>query len=94
MKDRTKLQEGVLELLAEAQMAFTASRSPEEMRRSTSSLREILEVWRMYNEQVGTAVYGLLTLVQRNCKHPNAQRGHNERDGSWMNTCPTCGASE
>jgi len=36
----------------------------------------------------------MLGLVRQGCKHVNAKRGYNERDGSWMNPCPHCGASE
>lgn len=33
----------------------------------------------------------MLHMVRKGCKHENAQRGYNERDGSWMNPCPHCG---
>lgn len=35
----------------------------------------------------------MLAMVRKGCDHKNAQRGYNERDGSWMNPCPHCGAS-
>jgi hypothetical protein len=38
--------------------------------------------------------YEMLVLVRSGCRHEKAQRGYNERDGSWMNPCPHCGASE
>jgi prefoldin subunit 5 len=28
---------------------------------------------------------------QSQCDHAGQQTGHNERDGSWANPCPTCG---
>lgn len=36
----------------------------------------------------------MLAMVRKGCKHENAQRGYNERDGSWMNPCPHCGMTE
>lgn len=36
----------------------------------------------------------MLQHVRMGCKHENAKRGYNERDGSWMNPCPHCGHSE
>lgn len=35
----------------------------------------------------------LLDRIRQDCKHPDAKRGSNERDGDWMNPCPACGAS-
>lgn len=32
-------------------------------------------------------------IKSSNCKHKGAQTGYNERDGSWMAPCPTCGDS-
>ena len=36
----------------------------------------------------------MLRLAREGCEHKDAKRGHNERDGDWMNPCPHCGASE
>lgn len=36
----------------------------------------------------------MLAMIRKGCDHRNAKRGYNERDGSWMNPCPHCGASE
>ncbi len=33
----------------------------------------------------------MLHLVRKGCTHQFAERGYNERDGSWMNACPHCG---
>ncbi len=30
---------------------------------------------------------------QSQCDHRGQKTGHNERDGSWGNPCPTCGYS-
>lgn len=35
----------------------------------------------------------LLSMVREGCPHEGAQTGYNERDGNWMNPCPTCGYS-
>lgn len=35
----------------------------------------------------------LLDMVQKLCKHKGAETGYNDRDGSWMSPCPTCGHS-
>lgn len=36
----------------------------------------------------------MLRLVRKGCKHEGAERGFNDRDGSWMNACPHCRATE
>lgn len=36
----------------------------------------------------------MLAMVRRGCDHKGAERGYNERDGSWMNACPHCGKTE
>lgn len=35
----------------------------------------------------------MLKLARAGCKHVGAEHGHNDRDGSWMNACPHCGAT-
>lgn len=44
-------------------------------------------------KELDSAIIQLL-LVQSQCAHNGAQRGHNDRDGSWMAQCPTCGTVE
>lgn len=36
----------------------------------------------------------MLAMVREGCEHKDAERGYNERDGSWMNPCSHCGASQ
>lgn len=40
------------------------------------------------------AVVALMQANNSLCAHDGAKRGYNERDGSWMNPCPTCGHAE
>lgn len=89
-----ELDAAVAQLLATAQMAFTASDEPADIKRSTDALRELFREWQAHDKRVDSTVIGLLRLVQSRCKHVGAKRGYNERDGSWMAPCPTCGASE
>jgi len=89
-----ELDTAVAQMLTTAQTTFTTSYEPADIKQSTDALREMLREWREHDKRVESTVVGLLRLVQSRCKHVGAQRGHNERDGSWMNTCPTCGASE
>ena len=84
----------VAELLASAQTAFTVSDAPADIKRSTDALRTLFRQWREHDKRVESTVIGLMRLVQSRCKHEGAKRGYNERDGSWMSPCPTCGASE
>jgi len=80
--------------LTSAQTAFTISNESADIKQSTDALRALLHEWQTHHDRVETLVRGLLEIVQARCKHDGAKRGHNERDGSWMNPCPTCGASE
>lgn len=32
-----------------------------------------------------------ISYYRNQCKHEGQKTGHNERDGSWGNPCPTCG---
>lgn len=89
-----ELDTAVTQLLASAQTAFTISDDPADITRSTKELQEMLREWRAHDKRVDATVIGLLRLVQSRCQHVGAQRGYNERDGSWMAPCPTCGASE
>lgn len=89
-----ELNEAVGKLLAAAQMTFTTSDDLADIKQSTNALRALLREWQAHDKRVESTVIGLLRLVQSRCKHVGAQRGSNERDGSWMNACPTCGASE
>jgi hypothetical protein len=88
-----ELKDAVEQLLASAQAAFTTSDEPADITQSTDALSALAREWQRHSERVRSTVTGLLNLVQSRCKHVGAQRGYNERDGSWMNRCPTCGAS-
>ena len=83
----------VTQLLAEAQMAFTTSDTPADLKQSADALRALLHEWYARHKRVETTVIGLLQLVQSRCEHVGAATGYNQRDGSWMAPCPTCGAS-
>lgn len=83
----------VNQLLASAQAAFTTSDELADIKRSTDALRELLLAWQTNDKRVSSTVIGLLRIVQSRCKHVGAERGYNERDGSWMAPCPTCGDS-
>lgn len=87
------LRNSVEALLRQAQAALTFSKDPGDIKRACDALSEILRTWHVLDNHVSSSVRGLLQLVRQNCGHPNASRGYNERDGSWMNPCPTCGAS-
>ena len=83
----------VSQLLTSAQMAFTTSDALPDIKQSTDALREMFRRWREHDKRVESTVVGLIRLVQSRCKHVGARTGHNERDGSWMAPCPTCGDS-
>lgn len=87
-------REAVDTLLQRAQAALTFSREPADIKCACDSLCELLRVWHTLNDHVSSSVGGLLRLVRQNCKHPGAQHGYNERDGSWMNACPICGETK
>ena len=88
-----ELDAAINQLLAEAQAAFTSSNDLADIKRSTDTLRAALHAWKAQDERVKATLRGLLNLVCARCKHDGAARGHNERDGSWMAPCPTCGDS-
>ena len=88
-----ELDAAVSQLLASAQMAFTTSDALPDIKQSTDALSELFRQWREHNKRVESTVLGLLQLVRSRCKHVGAQTGYNERDGSWMAPCPTCGDS-
>jgi hypothetical protein len=89
-----ELDTAVVQLLDAAQTAFTTSDNPADIKQSTDVLRALFREWQAHDKRVESTMVGLLKLVQSRCKHVGAERGYNERDGSWMNPCPTCGASE
>lgn len=88
-----ELDIAVAQLLAAAQTAFTTSDEIAAIKQSTDALRALLHEWRAHDKRVESTVVGLLRLVQSRCKHVGAQTGYNQRDGSWMAPCPTCGES-
>ena len=81
----------VAQLLTTAQMTFTTSDALPDIKQSTEALRELLREWREHDKRVEATVVGLLRLICSRCKHVGAVTGYNERDGSWMAPCPTCG---
>ena len=88
------LDAAVAQLLAEAQIAFTSSDDPADIKRSAEALHKLFHAWQAQDRRVESTVLGLLRLVRSRCPHTGAKRGYNERDGSWMAPCPTCDASE
>lgn len=60
----------------------------------TRRTRETLAMWQRADKLVQSTLRTFLDIMQWNCKHEGAVRGYNERDGSWMNPCPTCEKSE
>ena len=88
------LRAAVDALLQRAQAALTLSKEPADIKRACDDLRELLRVWNALDSHVTSSMSGLLQLVRKNCKHPDAARGYNERDGSWMSPCPICGESQ
>lgn len=89
-----ELAAAVSQLLNNAQTAFTTSDEPADIKQSADALRALLREWQAHDKRVESTVIGLLRLMQSRCKHVGAKRGYNERDGSWMSPCPTCGDSE
>lgn len=89
-----ELERAVGRFVGAATAAFTASRDHERIKTATTKIRDLLLEWRAASETVQRALGGLLDTIQAGCDHKGAQRGYNERDGSWMNPCPHCGRSE
>lgn len=58
-----------------------------------AEVKRLTEIIRSRDADVRVA-RELLALVRRGCGHEKAERGYNERDGSWMNACPHCGETE
>lgn len=56
-------------------------------------VKTLIEVIRARQADIEVA-RTMLQMIRRGCKHEKAQRGYNERDGSWMAECPHCGQSE
>jgi len=88
------VREAVNELLKRAQAALTFSTESADIKRACDDLRELLRAWDLLDDSVRSSVGGVLQIVRNNCKHPDAKRGYNERDGDWMSPCPVCGESE
>ncbi len=87
------LDETVKALLGEAVTSFTASAEPADIKVSAKQLAEILHRWNAADKQIRQTIGTMLKTVRQNCKHVGAVRGYNDRDGSWMAPCPTCGES-
>lgn len=88
------LKDAVKEIIGEATAAFTIETDKRAIKESADKLSNLLREWNAMDGQVKKSIYSLLSVVRSNCKHEGAQRGYNERDGSWMNPCPTCEHSE
>lgn len=89
----SKLDEAVSESIAKATAAFVVSSDKVKIKEATTVLRAVLTEWQAKACSVQQAIAGLLDVIRRSCDHAGAQRGCNERDGSWMNACPHCGES-
>lgn len=88
------LQQQVAEFLRQASEHIVLDPNDENIKTATDNLRALMKQWVTYDKLVRTQISTLIGLACSHCKHPNARRGHNERDGSWMATCPVCGATE
>lgn len=92
--DSAYLKEAVNKFLADVQKAFTVETDKDSIKESTAALREMLRKWQVHDKQVQSLTRNLIGIVCSYCDHAGAARGYNERDGSWMAPCPTCGHSE
>ena len=88
------MDQAVADYVAIATSNVVTSNDKEEIRRKTEAIRAALAELRAKTDIAKEVLVPLLEMAQRRCTHEDAQRGYNGRDGSWMNTCPTCGASE
>lgn len=88
---KAKLDEAIALVFADALATVNLGRTPEETKRSTTALREILTELRSATEPAVKAIWSMLAQAQNRCLHVGAVTGHNERDGFWMAPCPTCG---
>lgn len=66
----------------------------EAISKAAKSLREMLKLWSSHHNLAEKSLRAFLKLVTDECDHAGARHGHNERDGSWMSPCPTCGHSK
>jgi hypothetical protein len=87
------LDETVKSILGNAVAVFSASAEPSAIRSSSQALSDLLSRWAAADKQVRQTIGTMLMTVRANCKHAGAQTGYNDRDGSWMAPCPTCGES-
>jgi hypothetical protein len=88
-----KLNEAMSAFITEAQAAFVVSEDTTKIKAATDQLGTLIKEWTARDQAVMKTVRGLMALVRGNCKHVGARSGWNERDGSWMAPCPTCGES-
>lgn len=58
-----------------------------------AEVKKLTDCIRAANADIEVA-RSMLKMVRQGCRHENAKRGYNERDGHWMAPCPHCGASE
>ena len=92
--DLTVAVEGVFAEAMRAWARCALSSGPEDIKVATTELEDLLRFMESTVKPARVGIASMLEQVRARCKHPGAQRGHNERDGSWMNRCPTCGATE
>lgn len=87
------LDEAVRAILSNAVLVFSVSPDESAIKSSSQALSDLLNRWVAADKQVRQTIGTMLETVRSNCKHKGAQTGYNERDGSWMAPCPTCGDS-
>lgn len=91
---KTALTEALLVTAEAASKCLIVGKDKPRIKEATTELRQLLALWAEHNKAATETIRTLLAVAREWCDHAGAQRGYNERDGSWMNPCPTCGHSE
>lgn len=76
-----------------ASKQLVIGRDKARIKSATDELGRLLTLWTNSGRAAADLLRQLLTAARRQCDHAGAQSGYNERDGSWMSPCPTCGDS-
>jgi len=88
------LTAAVDQVTSAATLALKVSSDPEVIRLSTVQLRLLMSEWSRADTVVRKTLSTFLEIARSLCDHRGAVRGSNDRDGDWMNPCPTCGATK
>lgn len=82
--------------MSEVRLNLRTGCTRDEIAAEIKSLRQQIDPRRSQIAEIQGEISTLMLGVkhyQRQCKHEGQETGHNERDGSWGNPCPTCGYS-